>query len=171
MKFSKRNKGADLATFKKLYDAHYEAVRNYLFYKAGDAQQAEDLAQEVFMILWEKRSTIQKAKVKSYLFTIATNLFLNEVKHQKVVLKFHTQPTQTSSNQTPQYLMEEEEFKRRLEEAISNLPEKNREVFLMNRIDKLTYREIGARLGISVKAVEKRMHKALNELRPISERI
>ena len=67
--------------------------------------------------------------------------------------------------------MEEEEFRKRLEEGISNLPEGQRVVFLMNRIDKKKYREIAEELNISVKAVEKRMHKALVALRKISKKV
>ena len=132
---------------------------------------AEDLTQDAFMILWTKRDTIDPEKVKSYLFTIANNLFLNNVKHQKVVLRFNQQPVNTVSRETPQYMMETEEFKASLERAIAELPEKNRIVFLMNRIDKMTYKDIAERLGLSVKAVEKRMTKALQRLREINPRI
>jgi len=132
---------------------------------------AEDLTQDAFMILWTKRDTIDPEKVKSYLFTIANNLFLNNVKHQKVVLRFNQQPVNTVSRETPQYMMESEEFKASLERAIAELPEKNRIVFLMNRIDKMTYKDIAERLGLSVKAVEKRMTKALQRLREINPRI
>lgn len=157
--------------FKTLYDRYYDAIRNFLYYKSGNMHLAEDLTQDAFMILWKKRQSIDPDKVKSYLYTIANNLFLNEVKHQKVVMKFNQQPVTTTSNETPQYVMEEDEFRQKLESAISGLPEKNRVVFLMNRIDKLTYKEIAERLGLSVKAVEKRMHKALLELRNLSARI
>lgn len=132
---------------------------------------AEDLTQDAFTILWTKRENIDPTKVKSYLFTIANNLFLNEVKHRKVVLKFNQHPVNTTSSETPQYIMEESEFSDQLQNAISGLPEKNRVVFLMNRIDKLTYREIADQLGLSVKAVEKRMTKALQKLREINPRI
>lgn len=157
--------------FKGLFDTYYDSLKSYLYYKCGDINQAEDLAQEVFMVVWNKRDSIQPEKVKSYLYTIATNLFLNEVKHQKVVLKFQSQPFEHASHHTPEFLMEEDEFRRQLEKAISELPEKNREVFLMNRIEKLTYKEIAERLDLSVKAVEKRMHKALSTLRKLNEKI
>lgn len=142
-----------------------------MYYKSGNIYLAEDLTQEAFLILWKKRESIDPDKVKSYLYTIANNLFLNEVKHQKVVMKFNQQPVSTTSYETPQFVLEEDEFRQKLENAISGLPEKNRVVFLMNRIDKLTYKEIADRLGLSVKAVEKRMHKALLELRNLSARI
>ncbi|MCI4669400.1 MAG: RNA polymerase sigma-70 factor [Bacteroidia bacterium] len=161
----------EAAAFKNLFDKYYQAIRNFLYYKSGNIELAEDLTQEAFLILWRKRENIDPDKVKSYLYTIAHNLFLNEVKHQKVVMKYNQQPVTTTSNETPQYLMEEEEFRAKLENAISSLPEKNRIVFLMNRIEKLTYREIAERLDLSIKAVEKRMHKALIQLRELYPKI
>lgn len=157
--------------FQSLFDNYYEAIRNFLYYKSGDIEQAEDLTQEAFLILWKKRESINPEKAKSYLYTIANNLFLNELKHQKVVLRFQQQPVSNVVFESPQFMMEEEEFKHKLEKAISDLPEKNRSVFLMNRVEKMTYKEIADRLGLSVKAVEKRMHKALMELRKLSEKI
>ncbi|MEM7371552.1 MAG: RNA polymerase sigma-70 factor [Bacteroidota bacterium] len=171
MNHSQNHNNIESFAFKSLYDRYYDAIRNFLYYKSGNIYLAEDLTQEAFLILWKKRESIDPDKVKSYLYTIANNLFLNEVKHQKVVMKFNQQPVSTTSYETPQFVLEEDEFRQKLETAISSLPEKNRVVFLMNRIDKLTYKEIAARLGLSVKAVEKRMHKALLELRNLSARI
>ena len=73
-----------------------------------------------------------------------------------------------TEKETPEKLeneLEEQEFKERLERAIAQLPEKQRIAFLMNRIDKKKYREIAEKLGISIKAVEKRMHLALQTMR------
>jgi RNA polymerase sigma-70 factor (ECF subfamily) len=170
--FTKRpNSGSDHEAFQKLFDEYYDSIKNYLFYKSGNIEQAEDLTQEVFIIIWDKRHSLKSEKIKSFLYTIATNLFLNQVKHQKVVLKFQKQPFASTSHETPQFLMEETEFKRQLENAISCLPEKARIVFLMNRIEKLTYREIAERLNLSEKTIEKRMTKALKELRKVTEKI
>ena len=59
----------------------------------------------------------------------------------------------------------------RLENAIAALPDTQRDVFLMNRIEKLTYREIAERLSVSVKAIEKRMSKALKQLSKLTKKI
>ena len=171
MKPDAHSNGSEQQLFKQLFDQYYEAIRNFLFYKSGDLTLSEDLTQEAFLILWKKRSNINPDKAKSYLYTIANNLFLNEIKHQKVVFKFQQQPVSNTFKETPQFQMEEEEFKDRLMNAINDLPEKNRVVFLMNRIEKLTYKEIADRLDLSVKEVKKRMHKALIELRKLSYKI
>lgn len=163
--------GIDAEMFRSLFTQYYKPVRNYLYFKCGDMQLAEDLAQEAFVTLWDRRDEIRREQVKSYLYTIATRLLINHAKHRQVILRFQQLPVQALSNQSPQYLMEEEEFRQRLEETLSALPEKQRSVFLMNRIEKLTYQEIAERLGLSVKTVEKRMHKALEVLRRLANSI
>jgi len=157
--------------FTSIFMTYAESLRNFMYYKTGSLQQAEDLMQDAYGKLWEECAKVTAAKAKSFLFTVANNLFLNQAKHKKVVLKFESKSHTDRNEQTPQYLMEEAEFKARLEAAIQTLPEGQREVFLMNRIDKLKYREIAERLGLSVKAVEKRMHKALVTLRKISSKL
>ncbi len=96
---------------------------------------------------------------------------LNDIAHQKVKLKFANKPQQDRDHQDPNFLLEEKEFKRTLEETIADLPEKQRVVFLLSRIDKKTYKEIAEILGISKQAVEKRMYNALDKLRTISKNI
>lgn len=157
--------------FQSLFLTQAEGLRNYLYYKTGNMQQAEDLTQEAFGKLWQNCAKVVFEKARGFLFKVAGNLFLNEAEHKKVVLKFQKTLRTRESQQTPQYLMEEKEFQERLERAINALPEGQRTVFLMNRIDKKKYREIAEELGISVKAVEKRMHSALSKLRKLSEKI
>jgi len=157
--------------FKKVFYDFAEQVRNFLYYKSGNLALSEDLTQDSFSKLWENCAQVQLEKVKSYLFTVANNLFINDINHQKVVLKFEQNTNLSHDNQSPEFLMEEVEFRQRLEEAIDALPEDQRVVFLMNRIDKKKYREIAENLEISIKAVEKRMHKALQVLRKIHKKV
>lgn len=132
---------------------------------------SEDMAQDAFLKLWENCGKVTRDKAKSYLFTVANNLFLNKVEHKKVVLKFNQKPIATVEKNDPHYLLRESEFKSVLEAAISALPEKQRIVFLMNRIDKKTYAAIAEELEVSVKAIEKRMHNALSTLRKLHRKI
>lgn len=163
----------EIATFKLLFEAHYAEVRNFIYYKCGDIAEAEDMAQEAFAIAWTKRDGLRQNQAKNYLFTIANNLFINVAKHRQVVLRFETEtqarPTPYVSD--PQFEMEYKAFEAQLFTAIEALPEKQRVVFLMNRIDKRTYQDIADSLSLSVKAVEKRMHQALQALRKISPKI
>ncbi len=149
------------SSFRKLYDRHSDAIRNFIYYKSGDTGFAEDAVQESYLRLWKKCADVPFKKAKSFLFAVANNLLLDKVKHQKVKLKFLSRKPVQTTNETPEFLLEEQEFKQKLEQVISELPEQQRTVFLMNRIDKMKYKEIADTLSISQKAVEKRMHKAL----------
>ena len=157
--------------FKTVYTTHAQAVRNFLYYKSGEMQLAEDIMQDAFFKMWENCKKVSFEKAKSYVFTIANNLFLNSRRHEKVKLKFNAVPNNDKDIQDPQFIMEQDEFKLKLENAISDLPEDQRIVFLMNRIDKKKYREIAEELEISIKTVEKRMHKALKSLRQLYKNI
>jgi RNA polymerase sigma-70 factor (ECF subfamily) len=87
------------------------------------------------------------------------------VAHKKVVLKYaKAKPTKTNF-QSPEFLMEEAQFHEKLKNSIENLTEAQRTAFLLNRIEGKKYAEIAEMLNISVKAVEKRMSKALATLR------
>ena len=152
---------------KQVYEEHFTSIRNFLYYKAGDMELAEDLVQEVFIKLWEKREDIRSETVKSLLFTMANNMLINHFNHLKVVRNHEGDTIRECRKEmnTPQFQMEEQEFGEKLNRILAKLPEGSREVFLMNRIEKIKYDEIAERLGISVKAVEKRMSKALSILR------
>jgi RNA polymerase sigma-70 factor (ECF subfamily) len=155
----------DSIVYEKLYTTHSKTLYNFIYYKCGNQAQAEDLVQEAFIKMWKNCAKIIFEKAKSFLYTVANNMFLNEVAHRKVVLKYNQKPIIDSNIESPDFLMEEKEFMDKLQNAISDLTDGQREVFLLNRIDKKTYREIAEMLEISVKAVEKRMHGALVKMR------
>ncbi len=151
--------------FEKVYNKEAETLRNFIYYKCGNEAAADDFVQEAFVKLWRNCAKVLVEKAKSFLFTVANNLFLNDYAHKKVVLR-HQQITITKhSVETPEFILEEKEFMIKLQNAIADLPDKEREVFLLNRIDKKKYREIAEILDISIKTVEKRMSLALQSLR------
>ncbi|PQJ78986.1 RNA polymerase sigma factor [Polaribacter porphyrae] len=155
----------DSETFKSIYEEHVETVRNFIYYKCGNLEQAEDLTQEAFVKLWKNCSKVFYEKAKSFLFKVVKNLFFNDVAHKKVVLNYQKSSATNFDYESPDFIMEEKEFMQKLQDAINSLTDSQRVVFLLNRIDKKKYHEIAEILGISVKTVEYRMHKALLGLR------
>ncbi|WP_178987654.1 RNA polymerase sigma factor [Winogradskyella schleiferi] len=151
--------------FERLYKKHAKNLHDFLYYKFGEHLNPQDQVQEAFIKLWQNCGKIAPAKAKSYLFTTANNLMLNAVAHQKVVLKFSKKPQKHSTNETPEFVLQEKEYHQKLQHAISNLTEAQRVAFLMNRIEGKRFKEIAGLLGISVKAVEKRIYGALKKLR------
>jgi len=153
------------SVYNSLFNKLSPSLYNFIYFKCGDVSQAEDLVQDAFIKLWENCAKIPMPKAKSFLYTVCNNAFLNDYAHKKVVLNYVSSKTHKINEQTPQYLMEEREFGERLQNAIEALTEAQRTAFLMNRIEGKKYSEIAEILGISVKAVEKRMSQALATLR------
>lgn len=156
--------------FKALYSEWVQPLFRFIFFKCRDKSQAEDIVQETFVKFWDKIDTVKAGSEKSYLYATAKNLLLNIVAHEKVVNQ-HAETISHGKVESPEYEMEVSEFKNKLENAISALPDNQREVFLMNRIEGMKYREIAETLGLSQKAVEKRMSLALVTLRKIHNKI
>jgi len=161
--------GKDLCNkneFERIFNQYGQDVRRFLLFKSKNIDTADDILQEVFFKLWQNCDNVDRQKVKSYLFAVANNMFLNLIKHNKVVLNYENAYSGSqTNNQSPEYLMIEEEFYQKIQFQIASLPEKQRQVFLMNRMENKKYREIADELHISIKAVEKRMHLALKTLR------
>ncbi len=123
------------------------------------------MAQEAFLVLWKNCEKVLPTMAKAYVFKVAQNQMLKSIDKEKTKEKHIQFIHKPSHNETPEFQMEFNEFDIRVQEAIQSLSDGQREVFLMNRIEKMTYNEIAEVLEVSVKAVEKRMHKALVKLR------
>jgi len=153
--------GIDQVEFDRIFLEWYNPLRNSMYYKTGDMQVAEDLVQDTFLKIWEKKETINPDTVKSLVYKIANNLFLNRIEHEKVTFRFATEYKGNDLSNAPDFELEMKDFDTKLQGSLSELDEKCRSVFLMNRIDDLTYVQIAENLGLSVKAVEKRMSRAI----------
>jgi RNA polymerase sigma-70 factor (ECF subfamily) len=150
--------------FDQVYKEHAQSLYNFMYYKCGDIETSQDFVQESFVKLWDNCVKVVFNKAKSFLFTVANNLFLNEVNHKKVIIKHRKHGVKEYTNETPEFLLEEKEFMDRLQNAIAELPSDQREIFLLSRIDKKKYREIAELHQISIKTVEKKMSLALKFL-------
>lgn len=150
--------------FSSIFKTNSKTIFNYIYYKFGNQEKAHDAVQEAFVKLWENCAKVAPEKAKSYVYTVANNLYLNVIKAEKVRLKYASKTLDTS-HESPEFLMEEQEFKAKLEHALNSLPDNQRTTFLLNRIDEKKYAEIAEMEGVSVKAIEKRMHLALKTLR------
>ena len=155
--------------FKVFFNTHAKLLRNFLYYKYGGLNEVDDIVQDSFIKLWNNCNKVTIKTAKSYLYRIAINDSNSLLRHEKVKLKHQKEIkniNQNSTIQSPEYILEEKEFKNKLDNAISSLPNRQREVFLLNRIDKKNiFVKLQNYLMFSVKAIEKLMHKALLKLR------
>lgn len=151
--------------FKEIFNNHFDEVRNYIYYRSGNTELATDIAQDTFVKLWEKQFIITDGKIKGLLFKIAGDLFISSYRKQKTAMNFSLNMKPQDSDITPEEQLQFKELQASYNNALASLPDKQRVVFLMSRMEELKYREIAERLEISVKAVEKRMKNALEYLR------
>ena len=154
--------------FDNFFKNHSKLLRNYIYYKFGNLDQAEDVVQEAFIKLWNNCAKVSPGKAKSYIYTIANNLSISNTRHEKVKFKHKNYITQRKTDinhESPEFIVLEKEYMEQLKNALAELTDRQREVFLLNRIDKKTYKEIAEISGVSVKTIEKLMHKALVALR------
>ena len=155
----------DEQTFSAVFKANSKTVFNYIYYKYGNEEKAHDAVQEAFIKLWENCAKVSAEKAKSFLYTVANNLSLNVIKAEKVRLRYAEQHKGGKTAESPEFVLEEKQFQEKLDNALNALPENQRTTFLLNRVDGKKYAEIAAMEGVSIKAIEKRMHLALKSLR------
>ncbi len=153
--------------YTRIHNQHAKRLRNFLYYRYGSLEKARDYAQEAFIKLWENCKDIPFEKAANFLFTAANHQFLDYLDHQKTILKFNirNRASEAQTETSPEFIVREKEFKERLESSISKLPENQRTVFLLSRIDKMKNREIAEDLNISIKTVEKNVALALKSLK------
>ncbi len=153
--------------FKNTFDTHFESVRNYIYYRSGDKELANDIAQETFIRYWEKTSLKAEGigNIKGFLFKMAGDIFITAYRKKQNMKKYYILNSHEVFSHSPEEEMTYKETMINYENALASLPEKQRTVFLLNRMDGLKYHEIALNLGLSIKAVEKRMKNALEFLR------
>jgi RNA polymerase sigma-70 factor (ECF subfamily) len=157
--------------YEKLFREHYEALCRFGLGMIGDPDQAEDIVQQAFIKLWNKRMEMDLSRsVKAYLYASVRNSCINHIRDNK---KFRSRvldieiygdenaPVIADGFQT----LVAGELSNKIEAAFEKLPEKSKAVFMMSRLDRMKYREIAEKLGITEKTVEAHMSKALKILR------
>jgi len=151
-----------------LFRSHFAGLCFFAQKYVKDFESAKEIVQDAFLSLWEKRETIDMDRpVKSYLTMIihnkCTNYLRDNRKFDQFILNIE------NLLEVPEYeesdSMVADELKMKIDSAIAELPEKCREIFVLNRFENLKYQEIADKLLISVKTVETQMSKALQHMR------
>ncbi len=140
-------------------------LHDFLYYKYGEKLDPTDKTQEAFIKLWENCKKVTPAKAKSFLYTVANNLMLNEVKHQKVILKYKNENPNELTNESPEFLLEKEEYFKKYQEVLASLTEEQRTAFLLNKAEGKKHEEIAELLGVTRKVVEYRIYSAFKVLK------
>jgi RNA polymerase sigma-70 factor (ECF subfamily) len=153
--------------FKLLFDTYFDAIKNYLFYRLGDVDIATDITQDVFVRIWEKQMNLDMNNAKYMLYKIARDMLVSKYRRLEVENKYSQRMQFEMTEVVETNDFDYKQLKLKYENALIKLPEKQRTVFLMSRMEELKYAEIAERLDISIKTVEKRMSNALFYLRKV----
>jgi RNA polymerase sigma-70 factor (family 1) len=151
--------------FSELFRSWYDPVRRYLYYRCGDQDLATDIAQETFVRFWEKDLSPVDGKAAGLLYKIARDQMISHYRKERVKQNYQGTLRIVQTESSPEESLIYQELLNLYNELLARMPEKQRTVFLLSRVDDLKYHEIAARLGIGIKAVEKRMNLALKLIR------
>jgi len=165
--FARALKG-DTAAFEKIYRSYVKELCSFAAYYVKSFDAAEDIVQNLFLLLWERRETIRiEGFLKTYLFTSVRNLSLNFLKHQTIDQKSSDIYSKLFSipSATPHEIAEHQELDVLITQALEKIPERCRIVFILSRYFNMKYTEIAKILEISVKTVDAQMVKAIKSLR------
>jgi len=155
--------------FEQVFKSHFKGLHSYACTIMRDPMPAEEIVQNIFLKLWEKKEEITiKENISVYLYRAVHNESLNYLRHRKVRSAYQSyamrQHKQTEQEKPAEKVVMKE-LEKKLEGALQELPEQCRTIFQMSRFEDLKYREIADRLGLSVKTIENQMGKALKLLR------
>lgn len=135
--------------------------------KTSDKDIAEEIVQNVFAELWERREKIPlKTEIKLYLFSVVKNDCYDYARHLKVEQKYLDYLTAHQGKSFEFFdTLIDEDFQKLVNEVYNSLPEQCRNIFYMSRLEEMSYKDISEKLGISVKTVENQVGKALKLVR------
>jgi len=158
-------KNGDQKAFEQFFNRHYDHLYRFLISRKMSHEEALDLAQKAFVMIWEKRDGIDETKsLRSYLFTIAYTRMLNHVEFRA---KFQDAelPEKNSSAENTEESVDYKELLNVIRTVIANMPEKRGMVFELCFMQELTYKEAADSLEVSPKTIENHMTLAFKDLR------
>lgn len=164
-----RFQGGEEAAFEQLVLKHQKGVLNVVYRYLGDRALAEDAAQEVFIKVYRaRRSYRPQAKFSTWLYRIAVNHCLNEIRARRSAPSGPApieEIVEEPDGQHPDARMNKEDLQRAVKEAIASLPENQRVAVILARYEELSYEEIAEALQVSLEAVKSLLFRAKENLR------
>lgn len=162
-------KKGDRMAYTVIFDRFYGLLFVHACKLLNDEDEAKDVIQELFEILWTRRETISfEHNLSAYLYSSIRNRIINRISHYQVEHKYISSLRGFIDRDTyfADYKVREREMKKMIEREISALPSKMREIFELSRRDYLSYKQIAVKLQISEQTVRMHVKKALRILKP-----
>ncbi len=162
----------DVNAFENIYRFYFHRIFHFVNRFAVTREDTEEIVQDVFVKLWEKRASIDLDKnFSSFLFTIAQNMVIDRMRQymaaEKRMQVYRVKNANKVSRRSTEELVNYYELSNLITELINDLPPRRRMVFKLNREKGMTYKEIADLLKVSQGTIEKQMSKAIHTLTSI----
>lgn len=160
----------DVEAFRKLFDIYAPLVKSYMMRQGADVNTAEELAQETLLAVWRKAGLYSgdKGSATTWIFAIARNLRIDRLRKEFTWVALPDGLDQEASEEAdPHEALAAEERRRRVQQALAELPPDQHEVVLLSYIEGLSHGEIAERLGVPLGTVKSRMRLAYLKIRDL----
>lgn len=167
----------DRAAFKTLFDRHSPTTYNLCLRLLGNPDDAHEVAQDVFVTLWQKAASLRgESKLSTWLHRVAVNKSINFRKRGGLLSKLKQivsidtdevsleQQLPAPETDRPDRQLETAEARIELAELMANVPERQRTVYLLHKLEGLSYQEIAEQLNLTIPSIESLMHRAKENL-------
>lgn len=151
--------------FNKLFSSFFDKVVRFITSIVKSEDVALDIAQDVFLKLWENRDSIVESTVKSYLFVVAKNSALMYLRKKRIKEIFDSKDNTSQFSLDLDALYDAKEIFKKIKSCVMAMPEPRREIFILSRKRGMSNRDIAKKFNIEPKTVEYHITKALSELR------
>lgn len=160
-------KGGDEAAFTEIYNRYWKTLFAVAGQKIYDLEEAKEIIQNIFIRLWERRTELEiESSLSAYLSVSVKYRIINALDKHYIRKKYIDDlPLLSEVDNSTQEWLDFEEVKEQLARLVAELPEKCRLVFVMNREQGMTQKQIAAELNISEKTVEAHLSKAVKSLK------
>ncbi|MDR3267494.1 MAG: RNA polymerase sigma-70 factor [Tannerella sp.] len=168
-------KDGDAGEFERMFHLYYKRLCIYAETITGNSLEAEEIVCNMFVRLWEKRAQLNiRTSVESYIVSSVHHDSLNYLKHVKVEEKYweaaqyqlqHADLLSPESYETPLTAILTKELSDHIEKAIQTLPPQCREIFILHKMDGLSYEEVARKLGVSINTVRTQITRAMKKMR------
>jgi RNA polymerase sigma-70 factor (ECF subfamily) len=157
----------DHGAYEMVFREYYRPMAAYAFRFLHNLTESENIVQDVFLRLWQKRREIMiTSSLQNYLFRSVKNHCINYIEHEKIKTGYQALVIKNEADRSEySEFFFEYGLRMKIEAAIAALPQKRQDIFRLAREEGLKYREIADQLKISVKTVETQMTLALKQLR------
>lgn len=164
----RRLKDGDMQAFQKIFEAYSDKLYHFTYSYLKESFEAEEIVQEVFLRIWEIREDIDEDRsFRSFIYRMTVNKVFNFMKHQvvrqkyeKYLLNFDHSPIES-----PEAHLQFSELDTKIRSLLHKIPEQQRNIFKLSRIDGLSNSEIAKKLGLSIRTVENQVYRATKFLK------